>query len=94
MKKILITFFITNLLNVSYAGYLDDWSNNDLCGWMESTSTPKYILDEVDKREILCSGGSEVSVLNSSSSNESENGTIFASPDPSLVIEVKVEYSY
>ena len=65
---------------------------------MESTSIPKYILEEVDKREILCSGGLEVSVLNSSSSNDSKNGTIFASPDPSLVIkinsEVKVEYSY
>ena len=94
MKKILITFFITNLLNVSYAGYLDDWSNNDLCGWMESTPTPQYILDEVDKREILCSGGEEVSVLNPSISNSNENGTIFASPDPSLVIEVKVKYSY
>ena len=94
MRTIITTFFITSLLSVSYAAYLDDWSNNDLCGWMESTSTPKYILDEVNKRKILCSGGAEVSVLNSTSSNESENGTIFASPDPSLVIEVKVEYSY
>ena len=94
MRTIITTFFITSLLSVSYAAYLDDWSNNDLCGWMESTSTPKYILDEVDKRKILCSGGVEVSVLNSSSPIESKNGTIFASPDPSLVIEVKVEYSY
>ena len=94
MRTIITTFFITSLLSVSYAAYLDDWSNNDLCGWMESTSTPKYIFDEVDKRKILCSGGVEVSVLNSSSPIESKNGTIFASPDPSLVIEVKVEYSY
>jgi len=65
---------------------------------MQSTSIPKYILNEVDKRKILCSGGIEVSVLPPSTSNVSKNGTTFASPDPSLVIkvnsEIKVEYSY
>ena len=94
MQKLISILFITSFISVSHAGYLDDWSNDDLCGWMESTLIPKYILEEVDKREILCSGGLEVSVLNSSSSNDSKNGTIFASPDPSLVIEVKSEYSY
>ena len=94
MQKLISILFITSLINVTHAGYLDDWSNNDLCGWMESTSVPRYILDEVDKREILCSGGLEVSVLNSSNSNVNKNGTIFASPDPSLVIKVKTEYSY
>ena len=94
MQKLISILFITSLINVSHAGYLDDWSNDDLCGWMESTKIPKYILDEVDKRGVLCSGGLEVSALNSSSSNDSKNGTIFASPDPSLVIEVKSKYSY
>ena len=86
------------MLNPLHASYLDDWSNDDLCGWMESTSIPKYIMDEVEKRKILCSGGLEVSVLSPIKSNVGKNGTIFASPDPSLVIkvysEVKVEYSY
>ena len=50
MQKLISILFITSLLNVSHAGYLDDWSNDDLCGWMESSSTPKHILDEVDKR--------------------------------------------
>ena len=94
MNKLISILFISSLLSISHASYLDDWSNNDLCGWMESTSVPRYILDEVDKREILCSGGLEVSVLNSSNSNVNKNGTIFASPDPSLVIKVKTEYSY
>jgi len=96
MQKLISILFISSLINVSYAGYLDDWSNDDLCGWMQSTSIPKHILDEVDRREILCSGGLEVSDLNSSSSNVSKNGTIFASPDPSLVIKVtsESEYSY
>ena len=80
------------------ANYLSDWSNDDLCGWMESTSTPEYILDEVDKREIVCYGGIEVSTLPESDPYESENGTTFPSPDPSLIPESKPDtnsdYSY
>jgi hypothetical protein len=98
MKKLISILFISSLLSISHASNLDDWSNNDLCGWMESTSIPKYILNEVVKRKILCSGGLEVSALPLSKSNVSKNGTTFASPDPSLVIkvnsEIKVEYSY
>ena len=98
MKKFTSILFISSLLSVSHASILDDWSNNDLCGWMQSTSIPKYIMYEVAKRKILCSGGIEVSALPLSKSNVSKNGTIFASPDPSLVIkvnsEVKVDYSY
>ncbi len=51
MKKLLVILFVTNLISISYANYLDDWSNDDLCGWMDSTSIPEYILEEVDKRE-------------------------------------------
>ena len=69
------------------ANYLSNWSNDNLCGWMESSSPPKNILDEVDKREILCSGGIEVSTLPEFDSYEGENGTVFPSPDPSLIPE-------
>ena len=101
-KKLLFSLlglFIGVLISLSAnANYLSDWSNDDLCGWMESTSTPEYILDEVDKREILCSGGVEVSTLPESDSYESQNGTVFPSPDPSLIPEVlpdnKSDYSY
>ena len=46
MKKLIWIFFISSLLNISHASNLDDWSNKDLCGWMESTSIPKYILND------------------------------------------------
>jgi len=69
------------------ANYLSDWSNDNLCGWMESTAIPEHILNEVDKREILCYGGLEVSTLPESDSLEGENGTAFPSPDPSLIPE-------
>ena len=101
-KKLLFSLlglFIGLLISLSAnANYLSEWSNDDLCGWMESTSIPEYILDEVDKREILCSGGIEVLILPESDSYEVENGTAFPSPDPSLIPEAvpdnNSDYSY
>ena len=101
-KKLLYSplgLFIVLLISLSAnANYLSEWSNDDLCGWMDSTSIPEYILDEVDKREILCYGGIEVSTLTESNSYESINGTVFPSPDPSLIPEAlpdkKSDYSY
>ena len=84
----LLGLFIGLLISLNaMANYLSEWSNDDLCGWMNSTSIPKNILDEVDKREILCSGGIEVSILPESDSYEGEKGTTFPSPDPSLIPE-------
>ena len=82
----LLGLFIGLLISLrALANYLSEWSNDDLCGWMNSTSIPKNILDEVDKREILCYGGIEVSILPESDSYEGEKGTTFPSPDPSLI---------
>ena len=84
----LLGLFIGLLISLNVmANYLSEWSNDDLCGWMDSTSIPKNILDEVDKREILCFGGVEVSTLPESDSSGSGNGTVFPSPDPSLIPE-------
>ena len=95
----LLGLFIGLLISLNAnANYLSEWSNDDLCGWMESTSVPEYILDEVDKREILCSGGLEVLILPASDSYEGKNGTAFPSPDPSLIPKVMPDnnsvYSY
>jgi len=88
-KKLLFSLlglFIGLLISLSAnANSLSEWSNDDLCGWMESTSIPKFILDEVSKREILCYGGIEVSTLPESDTYEGKNGTAFPSPDPSLI---------
>jgi len=108
-KKILfsLTVLFTGLVSsfVVNANYLSDWTNDDLCGRMESTLIPEHIQNEVDKREILCYEGIEVSTLPESDSYqgengtyEGENGTVFPSPDPSLIPEVlpdnKSDYSY
>ena len=88
-KKLLFSLlglFIGVLISLSAnANYLSEWSNDDLCGWTESTSTPEHILDELNKREILCYGGIEVLILPESDSHEVKNGTAFPSPDPSLI---------
>ena len=98
MKKLFVTCLILSLTSVTYAAYFDEWSNNDLCGWMDNASTPEYIVEEVLKREILCYGGVEVISLPTDVNLSSENGTVFPSPDPDLIKEVSPDkdksYSY
>ena len=98
MKKILVTFLAVGFTSKIYAAYLDDWSNDDLCGWMDSASTPEHIQKEVEKREILCYGGVEVASLPTEVNLSLESGTVFPSPDPDLIKEVSPDkdksYSY
>ena len=85
MKSRYLTAFVLGFVSSSHGALLDDWSNDDLCGWMESSATPEYIQTEVQKREIICYAGVEVSSLPSSQDNTSQYGTVFPSPDPSLI---------
>ena len=98
MNKLQIFFLISSLTGVTYAAYLNDWSNNALCGWMESVSAPEYIQKEVEKREILCFAGNEVDSIPDLKPTSNENGTVFPSPDPSLIPKVSEDndegYSY
>ena len=98
MKKIVVIFLALWLSCCAYAAYLDDWSNDDLCGWIDSTSAPEYIRREVEKREILCYGGVEVAFLPTEVNLSIEGGTVFPSPDPDLIKEVSTDkdksYSY
>ena len=89
MKQTILISVVLCFSAAAYAAYLDDWTNDDLCGWMESSSTPEYIQKEVEKREILCYGGIEVSSLPTEENRSTENGTVFASPDPALIPEIK-----
>jgi len=85
MKSRYLIAFVLGFVSSSHGALLDDWSNDDLCGWMESSATPEYIQTEVQKREIICYAGVEVSSLPSSQDNTSQYGTVFPSPDPSLI---------
>ena len=88
MKRLRLTFLVSSFITASYAGYFDNWSNNDLCGWMNSSSVPKNIQKEVTNRELLCYGGVEVDKLPTVKSNNGQFGTSFPSPDPDLIEEL------
>ena len=98
MHKLLVIFLALSLTSVTQASYLDDWSNDNLCGWMSSASAPQHIKDEVIKRKILCFGGKEVESIPALTTQYNKNGTVFPSPDPSLLPEATNEndvgYSY
>ena len=85
MKSRYLIAFVLGFASSSHGALLDDWSNDDLCGWMESSATPEYIQTEVQKREIICYAGVEVSSLPNSQDNTSQYGTVFPSPDPSTI---------
>ena len=68
MQKLILTFLASSFITASYAGYFDNWSNDDLCGWMNSSSVPKNIQTEVSNRELLCYGG--VGLINYQYSNQ------------------------
>ena len=85
MKSRYLIAFVLGFASTSHGALLDDWSNDDLCGWMESSATPEYIQTEVQKREIICYAGVEVSSLPSSQDKTSQYGTVFPSPDHSLI---------
>ena len=56
-KHFLFLMLAIGLTSVSYGDYLDDWPDDALCGWMENSSPPSYMVEEVKTRDISCSGG-------------------------------------
>jgi len=54
MNKFFLPIILVNLISISYANYLDDWSNEDLCRWMDADLIPKHISDEVSMRDLSC----------------------------------------
>tara|TARA_B110000008_G_scaffold270571_1_gene300968 strand:- start:955 stop:1779 length:825 start_codon:yes stop_codon:yes gene_type:complete len=59
MKKYsLILLLNMSLVALAHAdNHIDDWTDNQLCGWMQSSAIPKYISDEVGERELYCIDG-------------------------------------
>ena len=59
MKKLLFfALFYLAFTSQSYADtHIDSWTDNQLCGWMQSSDIPKYISDEVNERELYCVDG-------------------------------------
>ena len=83
MTKKYLFVFLSCLISVSYANYLDDWTNEDLCRWMDADIIPEHISEEIYTRKIVCFNDSEVIELTKQATYISEYGTVFPSPKPS-----------
>ena len=79
--------FLSSLISISYANYLDDWTNEDLCRWMDAALIPEHILDEMYARKVVCSNNSEDIELTSQATYMSEYGTVFPSPKTSAKVK-------
>ena len=83
MIKIYLSLFLSSIVSISYANYLDDWTDEDLCRWMDAALIPEHITDEMYARKVVYFKDTEVTELTSQATYVSEHGTVFPSPKPS-----------
>ena len=80
MKKIFLLICSLGYLNVSLASDLSDWSNDDLCRWVDSVTIPEPISQEIDLREVICYNTLDSNHYALEAPTYSEHGTVFPSP--------------
>ena len=80
MKKIFLSIFLICLSVMSSAQNFDDWSNEDLCRWIDAVKVPDPILSEIEVRELVCFSNSELNEVSIQEPYRSEHGTVFPSP--------------
>ena len=72
MKKLLLLILLSlGLTTISYGGYLDNWTNNELCVWMDNPLPPAQIIDEVNVRGLYCEGGIAIKTVKTPITKES-----------------------
>ena len=82
------------MISISYANYLDDWTNEDLCRWMDAALIPEHVSDEISARKVVCFNNSEGIKLTSQATYVSENGTVFPSPKPSEKVKPNSGFTF
>jgi hypothetical protein len=87
MIRTYLFLFLISLTSLSYANYLDDWTDEDLCRWMDAALIPEHISEEIYTRKTICLNDSEAIELTSQAIYISENGTVFPSPKPSAKVK-------
>ena len=80
MKKLIILITFLGLWSVSHAKSFDDWSNEDLCRWIDAVQVPDPILLEIEVRDLVCLSNPKIIVGSIQESYVSEHGTVFPSP--------------
>ena len=80
MKKMIIIVTFLGLWSVSHAKSFDDWSNEDLCRWIDAVKVPDPILLEIKVRDLVCLSNPEIIETSIQEPYASEHGTVFPSP--------------
>ena len=80
MKKIVLLLLTFNFCTATYAKTLDDWSNEDLCRWIDAVQVPDPILLEIEVRDLVCLSNPEIIEASFQEPYASEHGTVFPSP--------------
>ena len=80
MKKIVPLLVLVNFCTAIYAKTLDDWSNEDLCIWIDAFQVPDPILLEIEVRDLVCLSNPEIIEASIQEPYASEHGTVFPSP--------------
>jgi hypothetical protein len=92
MKKLILFLLISNLISLSHANYLDDWTNEDFCRWMDADSIPEDISDEMFKRKVVCDNDSDLTKLSIQKIYTEENDTIFSSSKIKKSLKPKLQF--
>jgi hypothetical protein len=92
MKKRILFIFFTSFAGVSFASDLSNWSNEDLCRWVDSVSIPEPISLEIKLREVICYDNAELVESSLAAPYQNEHGTVFPSP-PSVPQPLKKQGS-
>lgn len=82
MIRTYLFLFLISLSSLSYANYLEDWTDEDLCRWMDAALIPEHISEEIYTRKTICLNDSKAIELTSQATYISDNGTVFPSPRP------------
>ena len=80
MKKLIILFTLLVSCSISYAKSFDDWSNEDLCRWLDAIQVPDPILMEIEVRDLVCLTSPEIIEASIQETYAKEHGTVFPSP--------------
>ena len=80
MKSLIIFITLFSLSANVVARGLDDWSNEDLCRWIDAIQVPDPILLEIEVRDLVCLSNPEIIEASIQEPYASEHGTVFPSP--------------
>ena len=80
MQKIIPFLILLSFCSLASAKSFDDWSNQDLCRWIDAAQVPDPILMEIEIRNLVCQSSPEIIEVSIKESVSSEYGTLFPSP--------------